>query len=123
MLSLLCVSPYDMSMETISDREPSVIGQLRALGLPEGQVMVMGSGILGALGIREARDIDMVVSEEVYQRQLAQGWQERSFKSGDIESKWGSRTVFFRYLGIGWMTMGFAKILMHCWFRRMLSMA
>ncbi len=55
------------------------------LELPDGEYMVMGSGILGALGIRPARDADIVVSARVYEKLKELGWTERTYKSGSIE--------------------------------------
>ena len=72
-------------MEHIREKEPSVPEQLKALELPVGESMVMGSGVLGALGIREARDADIVVSTRVYAQLREAGWRERVFRSGSIE--------------------------------------
>ena len=72
-------------MEYQKNEEVSALEQLKALGLPEGQFMVMGSGILDALGIRQAGDADVVVSAAVYAQLQEMGWQERIFRSGDIE--------------------------------------
>jgi hypothetical protein len=40
--------------------------KITELNLPEHSYIVVGSGILGALGIRESNDIDLVVDKEVY---------------------------------------------------------
>lgn len=39
--------------------------KVKALGLPLEQIVVIGSGLLDQLGLREARDIDLVVTTEV----------------------------------------------------------
>ena len=49
--------------------------KIASLGLPEGSFIVVGSGILQALHIRESNDIDIAVSQDIYD-QLSQtpGW-------------------------------------------------
>jgi hypothetical protein len=37
--------------------------------------VVVGSGILNALGIRESRDIDLIVTDEIYTKFEAEGWE------------------------------------------------
>lgn len=71
-------------MERSTEKEQTVLEQLNLLSLPEGEFMIMGSGILAALGIREARDADMVVSDKLYAQLRDCGWKERTFRSGDI---------------------------------------
>lgn len=43
--------------------------------IPSGQFIVAGSGILAALGMRPARDIDIVVDERLYDELLSRGWE------------------------------------------------
>ena len=40
--------------------------RVKDLGLPLGQLIVIGSGLLDQLGIRAASDIDLVVSNELF---------------------------------------------------------
>jgi hypothetical protein len=60
----------------------SILGKLDKLGLPAGGYMVMGSGILDALGIRSASDVDLVVKGEVYAHLKDIGWKERVASNG-----------------------------------------
>lgn len=53
-----------------------VVDTMRALNLPEGSYVVLGSGILGALNLRPAQDIDIVVTPELYAHLEGLGWQE-----------------------------------------------
>jgi len=46
----------------------SPLDELEGLALPQASFMVMGSGILDVLGIRKANDVDLVVSEEVFEQ-------------------------------------------------------
>ncbi len=44
----------------------AIISRIKALGLPDGQFVVIGSGVMDALGLREATDIDLVVKPELF---------------------------------------------------------
>lgn len=44
------------------------VEQVKAIGIPLDQLIVIGSGVLAAHGIRKARDIDLVVTSEVFNR-------------------------------------------------------
>ena len=60
-----------------------IIKKVKELNLPEGSYIVEGSGVMAGLRIREARDIDLVVSPEVYVRLKEDGgWEEKTL--GDI---------------------------------------
>ena len=48
--------------------------RVKALGLPLGQCIVIGSGIMGALNIRESSDIDLVVTKELFADLKRKGW-------------------------------------------------
>jgi hypothetical protein len=63
-------------------KDYSVLNELEKLALPEASYMVMGSGILDALGIRRAHDVDLVVSAEIYAQLLASGWTEKVSSDG-----------------------------------------
>lgn len=52
----------------------NIIEEVRKLDLPQGEYLVLGSGILGALGIREIDDIDLLVSPSVFDKLRAKGW-------------------------------------------------
>lgn len=52
----------------------NIIEEVRKLDLPQGEYLVLGSGILGALGIREIGDIDLLVSSRVFDDLRARGW-------------------------------------------------
>jgi hypothetical protein len=59
--------------------------RIAELNLSEGSYVVVGSGILGALNIRESNDIDLVVTEDVYQDIKKRGWK---------QGLWGKDVVF-----------------------------
>lgn len=53
----------------------NIIEEVQKLDLPLGTYVVFGSGILGALGIREAHDIDLLVTRDVFQELRRRGWE------------------------------------------------
>jgi hypothetical protein len=75
----------------------SVLHELSRLKLPEGSYMVMGSGILDALGIRKALDVDLVVNDEVYARLRKAGWNERIASSGAVGIEHGVFQAYDRW--------------------------
>jgi len=61
----------------MSERPPSIIQRVKELNFPPGKYIVVGSGILEALGIRPANDIDIAVTPDLYQTLRATGeWSE-----------------------------------------------
>lgn len=48
--------------------------EVKRLDLPSGEYIVIGSGILGALGIREVGDIDLLVTPRVFEMLRDRGW-------------------------------------------------
>ena len=55
-----------------------------SLHLPEGKYAVFGSGPLAAHGIRDSRDIDIIITSDVYDWASKLGWQEKSFSDGTL---------------------------------------
>lgn len=52
-----------------------IFAELEKLNLPLGEYIVLGSGILGALGIREIGDIDLLVTPNVFESLKKEGWE------------------------------------------------
>ena len=79
--------------------------QILKLNLPADSFVVVGSGILNALGIRPANDIDMIVSPELFDRLAKAGWSKGS---------WVDQTVLAKGkfdIGQHWMGDGVDKLL------------
>ncbi len=55
----------------------SIIDRVKALELPESEYVIIGSGIMDALGIRESHDVDMVVSDRLYETLKNADWEEQ----------------------------------------------
>lgn len=72
--------------------QPSIMDRIRALALPDDQYVVAGSGIMDALGLRESRDIDLIVSDDLFVELRSRGWkrftehEEYVLKYGDAEA-------------------------------------
>lgn len=58
--------------------------EIAKLHLPPHSYMVVGSSIFGALGIRESDDIDLIVSQEVFQHFIDLGWRQEIEEAGII---------------------------------------
>ncbi len=80
----------------------NIAQKIKELGLANGSYVVVGSGILNALEIRESSDIDIVVSDEVYKKlEETDGWGKASWsdqvvlKHGvfDVGKSWYGKTV------------------------------
>lgn len=54
-----------------------IVRKVKKLNLPGGSYVVVGSGTMEVLGIRETRDIDLVVSPEIYEKLKQEGWEEK----------------------------------------------
>lgn len=74
--------------------------KIAELNLPTNSYVVVGSGILGALGIRESNDIDLVVTEEEYRNIERLGWERGTwgddivFKNGVFDSDLDAKRIF-----------------------------
>lgn len=71
------ISEWQNKADTIN-----LFAELSALNLPPDQYIVVGSGILAARGIRETRDLDLVLSPELFQQYQQKGWKEKMRPNG-----------------------------------------
>jgi len=60
-----------------------IVKKVKALGFPRGSFVVFGSGPLALAGIREANDVDMLITPELYAKLELEGWQKISKGLGD----------------------------------------
>lgn len=62
-----------------------IFQRIRQLGLPDGQYVVVGGGLLVALGLLEwDEDIDICVSEEVFASYKNEGWQQEEWQGKPV---------------------------------------
>lgn len=75
-----------------------IADELKRLGIGPNDCIVVGSGVMGALGIRQTDDLDLCVSQEVYARFKDLGWEEKIWPQGaptihsstvDMGTDWG----------------------------------
>ena len=85
----------------------NVFEELEKVGLPRDQFMVLGSGILGVLGIRDIADVDLLVTTDLFNHLRDNGWKyemieigsrpREKISNGPIEAFkdfwWGSGTL------------------------------
>ncbi len=77
----------------------AIIDRIKQLALPLDQLVVIGSGVLEALDLRTARDIDLVVSVQLFSNlKTSADWKlsirhdEEVIENGDVEiwQSWGT---------------------------------
>ncbi len=77
-----------------------IIAEVKKLKLPAGQYAVVGSGILDVKGIRKSNDIDLLITQEIYDQLKAKGWKEERYPNTprewvlfdgpfDVSTSWG----------------------------------
>lgn len=52
----------------------NIFEEIKKLNLPPNEFVVLGSGILGALGIREIGDVDLLIQPELFEKLKQDGW-------------------------------------------------
>ncbi len=78
-----------------------IIAEVKKLCLPKNSYIVVGSGIMSALNIRDSDDIDLTVSHEVFVMLQEQGWKKGEsaytevLKKGlfDVGEEWLGKTT------------------------------
>jgi hypothetical protein len=64
----------------------NIFDQVKSLNLPLGQYVVVGGGVLAAHGIRDFKDIDILITEELFDELKKNGWTVKV-------TSWGSNNV------------------------------
>lgn len=71
-----------------------IFEELEKLALPSGEYVVLGSGILGALGIRDIGDVDLLVSPRLFEKLLSDGW---TYAEVEIDGRTRKKAYLDRY--------------------------
>lgn len=58
----------------------NIFDQVKFLNLPLGKYAVIGSGVMAAHGIRDYKDIDLLVSPDLYDELRHKGWKEKAVR-------------------------------------------
>lgn len=67
----------------------NIFEEVKKLDFPSNQFMVVGSGIMAIKGIRDAYDLDIVVSQELFDRCKNEGWELKPWtRSGRLGKDW-----------------------------------
>jgi hypothetical protein len=56
-----------------------IVSRVKELNLPLGEYCVFGSGVLEIYGIRKAKDVDLLVTENLYNKLKKEGWKRKWF--------------------------------------------
>ena len=59
-----------------------IVQEIKALEFPLGKYVVVGSGVLEVNSIRKARDIDIVVTPDLYEKCESGGWEKQWHDTG-----------------------------------------
>jgi len=60
----------------LPDSQRSTVDMVKRLDLPANSYVVIGGGVMEALGLRETNDVDLVVTKRTYDHFRAKGWRE-----------------------------------------------
>ena len=85
----------------------NLISDIKDLNLPLGKYMVFGSLVLEIHGIRNAKDIDLLINEELYKQLRKSGWKRKwnfkrvltskAVKKGNVEGFTNMKWRNYRY--------------------------
>ena len=68
----------------------NVFEEVKKLNFPDGEFIILGSGILGALGIREINDVDILTTNTLFDKLQKEGW---NFNEIEIEGRMRERLL------------------------------
>lgn len=73
-----------------TEKQPvDIFEEIKKLNLPPEKFVVVGSGILSAKGIRPAYDLDLVVTQEVFDECVKRGWEVKPWtRTGRVGKSW-----------------------------------
>jgi len=63
-----------------------IIRETKELNLPSDEYTVVGSGALAVRGLREAQDVDLLITADLYEKLKSNGWSEEHFP--DSKREW-----------------------------------
>ncbi len=78
-----------------------LFSEINALHFPQGEYIVVGSGIMAAKGIRPAYDLDVVVTQKLFDLCLQQGWELKPWtRVGKVGKGWLKKGIVDLHLEI-----------------------
>lgn len=88
---------------TLSDPQPiDLFAEIRKLNFPAGHFLVAGSAIMAAKGIRPAYDLDIIVTQELFDICKASGWELKPWtRTGKVGKPWLQKGIADLMLELG----------------------
>jgi len=65
----------------------NIFEEIAKLNFPPNQYIIVGSGIMAAKGIREANDLDIIATPELFEKCKSEGWEIHPWTKVGIPSK------------------------------------
>ncbi len=65
----------------------NIFEEIEKLNFPSDQYIVVGSGIMAAKGIRQTKDLDIIVTPELFEKCKAEGWEVHPWTKQGIPGK------------------------------------
>ncbi|MDO8451811.1 MAG: zinc ABC transporter substrate-binding protein, partial [bacterium] len=65
----------------------NIFSEIRKLNFPPEQYIVVGSGVMAAKGIRKTKDLDIVVTPELFEKCVSEGWEVHPWTKESIPGK------------------------------------
>lgn len=66
-----------------------ILEEIKKLDLPSGEYIVAGSGIMAVRNIRKSEDVDLLVTESLFDTLRGKGWEEKPWtKEGIVGKSW-----------------------------------
>ena len=78
----------------------NIVEKVKALDFPDGEYIVVGSGILGAKNIREIHDVDIVVSSDLFEKCKNDGWEQAPWTYEKIGQIYLKKAEYELYLDV-----------------------
>lgn len=74
-------------MSVKSSLKSNIFDRIKRLNLPDGQYAVFGSALLDVWGLRQAVDLDIIVTPQLYKQLKSEGWEEKQANGFTLLSK------------------------------------
>lgn len=87
-----------------------IIKIVKKLDLPKGEYAVFGSGLLDVYGLRNSKDVDIVVTKKLFEKlKNNPHWQLKHYADGGIGLTRGDVEMFYQYPSVSWLNQDKVK--------------
>ena len=81
-----------------------IVKSVRAFDLPKGEYAVFGSGLMDVYGLRNSKDIDLIVTKKLFEQMKNNPfWQPKRYLDGGVGLMRDDVEVFYQYSSIPWL--------------------